>query len=55
MAAVRLSFTWLGVRRTLTHQQRSTAAGPIEHEVKTPAAWRAPALATGLRQESVRQ
>jgi hypothetical protein len=26
MAAVRLSFTWLGVRRTLTHEQRSQAA-----------------------------
>src|SRR5258705_13821498 len=26
MAAVRLAFTWLGVRRTLTHEQRSQAA-----------------------------
>jgi hypothetical protein len=26
MAAIRLSFTWLGVRRTLTHEQRSQAA-----------------------------
>jgi hypothetical protein len=26
MAAVRLSFTWLGVRRTLSHEQRSQAA-----------------------------
>jgi hypothetical protein len=32
MAAVRLSFTWLGVRRTLTHQQRSTAAGAFGAE-----------------------
>ena len=26
MAAVRLSFTWLGVRKTLTPEQRTTAA-----------------------------
>src|SRR5688572_8935435 len=26
MAAIRLSFTWLGVRRTLTQEQRSQAA-----------------------------
>jgi len=26
MAAIRLSFTWLGVRRTLTHEQRTQAA-----------------------------
>jgi len=29
---VRLSFTWLGVRWTLTHQQRSTAAGAFGAE-----------------------
>tara|TARA_R110002072_G_scaffold145460_1_gene291978 strand:+ start:126204 stop:127100 length:897 start_codon:yes stop_codon:yes gene_type:complete len=32
MAAVRLSFTWLGVRRTLTPQQKSTAAGTFGAE-----------------------
>lgn len=32
MAAVRLSFAWLGVRRTLTRQQKSTAAGTFGAE-----------------------
>jgi len=27
MAAVKLAFTWLGVRRTLAPEQRTTAAG----------------------------
>ena len=29
MAAVRMSFTWLGVRKTLTHDQRAQAAEPF--------------------------
>ena len=29
MAAVRVSFTWLGVRKTLTAEQRAEAAEPF--------------------------
>jgi hypothetical protein len=34
MAAARLSFTWLGVRKALTSEQRSQAAGPFGAEGK---------------------
>ena len=32
MAAVRLSFTWLGTRKTLTPEQRALAAEPFDAE-----------------------
>jgi hypothetical protein len=36
MAAVKLSFTWLGVRKTLAPEQRTTAARALTRGMRRP-------------------